>query len=199
MADANTSRPDLDPAEINSTIAYLSSRNDTDYAEALADCIMDPEPVEVAAFRSSQLAYRSLVACRYLIDHANTTIAYRKQLEESGQTVDDMTTKWKQRATARFRDRVGMERRLLEQIIAGDAARNGRISNAPSAQGRALRRLKQLHLDEFQRLKDEEQAKIDAETVRRGGKPKGTRAERKAGGSLPSRKPVNDKLRVFAD
>jgi hypothetical protein len=161
----------VDPEEVASTIAYLSTRTDEDFAEALADCIVDPLPAEVAAFRSSELAYRSLVAARYLIKHANTTMEHRE---------GDASVKWKQRRTARFRDRVGMERRLLEQIVAGDNARSGRVSNAPSAQSRALRRLKQRHLAEFQELKREEQAKIDAEAKERREQRKRERAAERA-------------------
>lgn len=152
----------VDPEEVASTIAYLNTRTDEDFAEALADCIIDPVPAEVAAFRSSELAYRSLVAARYLIKHANTTIELKKMGEDP-----DQSKKGRIKGTARFRDRVGMERQLLEQIVAGDNARNGRVSQAPSAQSRALRRLKQRHLAEFQELKREEQAKLDEEAAER--------------------------------
>ena len=146
-------RPEIDPVELRSTIEYLSSRTDEDFRDALADNLFEPDEVETAAFRHTELAWRSLAAARYLIDHANTTIKARE---------GDQSKKGAQLATARFRDRVGMERRLLESIVAGDRARNGILSNAPSAQSRALRRLKQRHLDEFQALKRVEQAKIDA-------------------------------------
>ena len=156
MADNRPPRQEIDPQRLAGLIQVLDRQTDVDFAEALADCIMDPEPVEVAAFRSGQLAHRSLAATQFLIDHANTTINTREG--------EDASRKWKQRATARFRDRVGLERKLLIQIVNGELARQGRDpSNAPSAQGRALRRLKQLHLDEFQALKREEQEKIDAE------------------------------------
>lgn len=159
----------VDPRRVQETIVYLNTRTDEDYAEALADCIMDPRPEEVAAFRSSELAYRSLVAARYLIKHANTTMEHRE---------GDASAKGKQRRTARFRDLVGMERQLLEHIVAGDNARKGRMSQAPSAQSRALRRLKQRHLAEFQELKREEQAKIDEEAAERR---RIRKAEREAG------------------
>jgi len=165
---ADRKRPEIDPDELRTTIEYLSSRTDEDFRDALADNIEDPVDVETAAFRDVQLAYRSLAAARFLIDHANTTIALK---------MADQSKKARVRGSARFRDRVGMERRLLESIVAGDRARNGILTNAPSAQGRALRRLKQLHLDEFQALKREEQEKIDREAAERREQ---RRAERRA-------------------
>jgi len=172
----------FDRDELAATIAYLNTRTDEDFAEALADCIIDPIPVEVAAFRSSELAYRSLVAARFLIKHANTTIELKKMGEDPNQS-----KKARIKGTARFRDRVGMERQLLEQIVAGDNARNGRVSSAPSAQSRALARLKQRHLAEFQDLKREEQAKIDAEAAERRRIRKAERdAERRGGAGRPN-------------
>lgn len=158
MAEPTRRRPAPDPAAVQETIDYLNTRTDKDFAEALADCIMDPVPDEVAAFRSPELAPRSLIAAQYLIDHAKTTIKYKEH---------EQTKKGAARGTARFRDEVKYELRLLEDIVRGERARLGIVDNAPNPRARALRRLKQRHLAEYQELTREEQAKIEEEKRQR--------------------------------
>ncbi len=131
----------------------LGLLSDVQYAESLADTIMDPDhpdhAVEVAAFRSPELAKRSLVATRYLIDHVNSTLKH-----PAGQS-----NAQRDRAAAHFRDRVGMERRLLEQIVTGLAAQTGRLDTSPNPRRRAMERLANLHYDEFRALVREEEEK----------------------------------------
>lgn len=125
--------------QVQAAVGELSALTDKRYAEALADCVMDPDPVEQAAFRSPELAPRSMVAARYLIDHVNTAI---RREGESGRA----------RRAEHFRDRVGMERRMLEAV----AGSNG--ESAVNPRGRAMRRLAQAHPREFLALVREEQA-----------------------------------------
>lgn len=147
MTTPTGDRPD--PAEVQATVANLTELPDQQFAEALADCVMDPDPVEQAAFRSDDLALRALVAARYLIDNVNATI--RQRADESGKA-------WALRAE-HYRNRIGMERRLLESIVAGIRARDGQIMAAPNPRGRAMRRLAEKHPQEFLELvRDEQEA-----------------------------------------
>lgn len=140
-------RPELDLVEVERVKQQLSALTDQAYAEALADCVMDPDPFEQAAFRSPELAQRSLIAARYLIDNVNSQIRQRQ---------DESKGAWGARA-AHFRTRVGMERRILDAIVTGLRAQAGVLSNAPNPRARAMRRLAQLHPEEFLRLVREEQ------------------------------------------
>lgn len=107
----------------------LEKRDRNAFAEALADNIMEPDPVETDAFRSDDLAFQSLAAARYLIDNANTVLRRRRRGSKE------------QRGTERFMQAVGRERRILENIVNGMRARKGMLPNAPNPRQRALRRL----------------------------------------------------------
>lgn len=120
-------------------VRQLAGLSEQTFTDSLADCIADPDPVEQAAFRGEQLAFRSLNACRYLIDHVNTTI--RKKESESG-------SEWRARAE-HFRSIVGRERRLLEYIVAGIRARQGILPAAPNPRARAKDELARRHPGEY--------------------------------------------------
>jgi len=137
----------IDDAAVTDLIGQLSALDDRAYAEALADCVMDPEPHEQAAFRSEALAVRSLAGARYLIDNVNSAI--RRRDGESNRA-------WQARAE-HFRNRVGMERRLLDAIVVGIRARAGLLPNQPNPRGRAMRELARLHPVEFLALVRAEQ------------------------------------------
>lgn len=133
-------RPDApDPAAVAEVLADLAELDDEGFADALADCIMRPDPVEQAAFRSPQAAERSLIAARYLIDNVNSTI--RKNDGESDGS-------WRHRAE-HFRNRVGMERRMLQAIVDGLRAQQGRLPNAPNPRARAREVLARRHPQEY--------------------------------------------------
>jgi hypothetical protein len=148
-----TTQPD--PALVQSTIAMLAGESDERFAESLADNIMDPMPEETAAFRSPELVARSVAAAKYLIDHVNTVIRTK--------TGDETSDKDVRRRREAFRNRVGYERRLLEEILRSEELQRGIIRNAPNPRARALRRLKQRHLAEYQDLVREETEKIAQE------------------------------------
>lgn len=134
---------------MSNSLAMLTDRA---FAEALADNVMYPDPLEQAAFRSPVLADRSLAACRFLIAEVNSTIRQRE-----GET----RGAWLRRAE-HFRHRVGMERRLLEAITAGLRAQRGVLPASPNPRARAMRRLATLHPERFLELVREEQA-VDRE------------------------------------
>lgn len=142
-------------AEVADLITLLSGQSDDRFSEALADCIMDPVPEEVAAFRSPELAARSYAAARYLIDHANTTMRTRAGEEASNKDL--------RRRTEAFRNKVGRERRILEELVRSLELQRGMIRSSPNPRARAARRLKQLHLAEYQELVREETEKLAEE------------------------------------
>ena len=140
------------PAEIADMISQLEILADVRFAEALADCIMDPEPTEQAAFRSEALAFRTLTAARYLLDHVNVTI-HRNDTESNGS--------WLKRAE-HYRNRVGMERRTVETIVAGLRAQRGMLTSTPNPRHRAMRALSAKYPVEFLALvRTEQQADVD--------------------------------------
>lgn len=147
-----------DPTLVESTIRMLAGQSDDRFGEALADCIMDPVPEEVEAFRSPELVARSAAAARYLIDHVNTVMRTREGPEASNKDL--------RRRTEAFRNKVGRERRILESILAEAELRKGIIRNAPNPRARAMKRLWQLNLQgdvpagTAQRLYEEEQEKV---------------------------------------
>lgn len=160
----------VDPAELEQMIHQLEVLSDTAYAESLADCVMDPDPVEQAAFRSDPLAERSLAAAIFLIENVNAQIRRNEGESAAG---------WKHRAE-HFRSRVGMERRLLGTVVDGIYARQGRIKNAPNPRRRAQERLVNLVLKgetvdvdtwrgllEDERLREIERKRLDKERRKR--------------------------------
>ena len=151
-------------------IEQLTVLGDVQYAEALADCVMDPEPTEQAAFRSDALANRSLIAARYLIDHVNSTIR-RNEAESNGS--------WAKRAE-HYRNRVGMERRLLETIVAGIRAQRGMLAAPPNPRGRALKELARRYPQEFLAIVREEQEKDRTRIAREKAERKELRKAEKA-------------------
>lgn len=107
----------------------LEVRAPVEFAEALADNIMEPDPIETQAFRSDELAFKSLKAARYLLDHSGAVLKRRRRGSQQ------------QQATQEFMNRVGAERRHLENITNGIRAKKGLTPNAPNPRQRALRRL----------------------------------------------------------
>lgn len=123
--------PNVDPVLLDRTITQLQALTDQAYAQSLADCVVDPEPVEHAAYRSDELAERSLAAAVFLVNTTNS-------LMKNGPSRDDPA--WVHR-TQHFLNRIGMERRLLGTIVDGMYARQGRVKNAPNPRRRAQERL----------------------------------------------------------
>lgn len=150
-----TRPPQPDPQHVAELVEHLDALSDVAFAEALADNIMDPDPDETAAFRSPQLVNRSADATRYLLARVNTE--FRQRPGESRGS-------WGKRAAA-YRDRVGLERRRLETIIAGLKAQNGILTAPPNPRGRAMRELARRHSAEFLAIVREEQEK-DRERAR---------------------------------
>ena len=155
--DAIEILPVEDP-RVQQMIAYLKTRTEDDFAEALADVIMEPYSVGVAAFHAPELRRKSLIACKYLADHARAVMRHREP---------SASNKFLQGATERFLAKVNRERRLIENQITGDLADRGIISQSPSPRARALRRLKQRHVAEFQELFREETEKLKEENRRK--------------------------------
>lgn len=122
----------VDPSALAAKVAELAAleaRDPTTFAEALADNIMEPDPVETAAFRSDDLAFKSLVATRYLIENTQSILRRRRRGSVA------------QRRTEGFIQKVGRERRVLENIVNGIRARTGVLPNTPNPRQRAMRRL----------------------------------------------------------
>lgn len=173
----NASTPDLPtPDEVAAKVEELRALEQLgvkEFADALADNIMEPLPVETAAFRSDALAFLSLTAARYLIDHANEILRQRHRSRHA------------RRGTQHFVNLVGRERRILENIVNGLRAKNGDLPNAPNPRKRAMQRLwnenmagdvpqgryKVLFLEEqelaAQRKRDEKKARRDARRAAR--------------------------------
>lgn len=124
--------------EVADLIRQFSALTEDRFAEALADCVMDPIHEEVQAFRSPELVARSLAAARYNIDHVNTVMSTREGPAASNTRL--------RRATLAFRNKMGRERRILESIVAEAELRKGIIRNAPNPRARAMKRLWQLNL-----------------------------------------------------
>lgn len=122
----------LDPHEVAVMKAQLSRVSDVAFAESLADCIMDPDAIEQAAFRSAELVERSRIAAKFLIDTTNSRIR--------SNAPDASKKEWEQRASY-FRDRVGMERRLLDRVALGLRAQLGELPTPPNPRAQAYREL----------------------------------------------------------
>lgn len=154
--------PALVAAKVDELVA-LENSDSTSFAEALADNIMEPDPVETAAFRSEELAFKSLAATRYLIENTRSVLARRRRGSEQ------------QRRTEGFLQKVGYERRLLENIVNGLRAQRGMLPNQPNPRRRAERRLVSENLagdvkrGRFRELVEEERA-IDAEKKKQAKK-----------------------------
>lgn len=122
----------VDPTELRRLIdqfVALEASDSKAFAEALADNIMEPDPAETAALRSEELAMKSLVAARFLIDNTNVVLRTKQRGTDE------------HRRTEHFINSVGRERRLLESIVQGLRAQHGILPTAPNPRGRAMRRL----------------------------------------------------------
>lgn len=167
MTQLGAGRPPVaDPAEVAAKIeefVALEATDPTSFAEALADNIMEPEPAETAAFRSEELAFKSLNATKYLIENTRSVLARRRRGSEQ------------QRRTEGFLQKVNYERRLLENIVNGLRAQRGLLPNAPNPRRRAERRLVNENLagdvkrGRIRELIEEEKA-IDAEKKKQAKK-----------------------------
>lgn len=127
-----TTEGPVDPGVTRAKIEELKALEQRDpnaFAEALADNIMEPDPVETAAFRSEELAFLAFNASKYLIDHANVMKRQRRR----GSRL--------QVRTDVFIQKVGRERRVLQARVDGLRAERGILPNAPNPRGRAMRRL----------------------------------------------------------
>jgi len=145
----------VDPDELAVTITYLEARSDPAFAQALAENVLDPDPVATAAFRSPQLATRSLSAARFVINRANNRI------RNADSTPDPARTRYVQ---TRLRDAVGFERASIQAVVDNmvDDPR-GAHGNAPSARSRAMRRMAREDPVRFLRFRREAEEQIAAE------------------------------------
>jgi hypothetical protein len=107
----------------------LEARDRREFASAVADNVLEPDPAETEALRSDALILKSLSACEQLL--ARTEQDLRRRRRGSAE----------RRRTLHFFEAVGRERRLLERIVAGRRAEKGILPNAPNPRQRALRRL----------------------------------------------------------
>lgn len=124
--------PGVTPVALAAKIAELTAleaADPTTFAEALADNIAEPLDIETAAFRSDDLAFKSLAAANYLIDRTNEVVRRHRRNSD------------KQRASIAFGHKVARERRILENIVGGIKARNGILPTAPNPRRRAQQRL----------------------------------------------------------
>lgn len=167
--------PALVAAEVQRLLALEQEQGPRVFAEALADNIMEPDPIETAAFRSDELAGLSHIAATYLIEHSNEVLRGRKR--GSRQAYD----------TRRFQMAVGLERRRLAAVIEGIRARRGILPNQYNIRRRAERRLVQENLKGpvpqgrfIEILREEEEAKKerDRDAKRARAKAKKARAPR---------------------
>lgn len=126
--------PALVAAKITELLDIERTLGSREFAEALADNIMEPDPVETAAFRSDELAALSLAGAIYLIDHSNEVLRDRRRSSRQAHE------------TRRFQMEVGRERRVLAHIVDGIRAKAGILPNQPNLRRRAERRLVQENL-----------------------------------------------------
>lgn len=110
-------------------LTALEASDPTTFAEDLADNIVEPIALDTAAFRSDELAFKSLAAANYLIDRTNEQARRHRANSD------------KQRATIAFGHKVARERRILENVVNGIKARNGILPAAPNPRRRAKERL----------------------------------------------------------
>lgn len=149
----------------------LEARDRNGFAEALADNIMDPDPVETAAFRSDELAFQALAAARYLIENSQVIMRQRRRGTAA------------KRGTENFIQQVGRERRILENIVNGMRAKKGMLPNAPNPRQRALRRLATENLKgdvPMGRFRDLIEEEIQADRDRKKEQKRARQLERRA-------------------
>ena len=146
-----------DTQDIARTVAYLAAMTDDRFVDALRDRIgdPDPDPIEVAAFRSPELAERTLIALNYAL----------REMASIEATVGRDSTAQKRRARQAYRSLLSRERAFVETIVNELNARKGIARNASNPRRRALERLAQLNYagdvprGKFKELYDEERQK----------------------------------------
>jgi hypothetical protein len=146
-------RDELDPAKIAEWAEHLDSDfTAQEYADELADNLKDsvdwarlgdrPPPdylspylmvrYKEAAFRSERLAVKSLAACRLILGQIHV------QLQRDA----EQKPHWA-RSARLFQNTVGYERRILEQVVAGQRAMSGVLPSSPNPRARAMEALKE--------------------------------------------------------
>lgn len=178
MSDRPTPPDPADVAEAVRMFAAVEATNPQDFAEQLADNIMDPDPVETAAFRHPDLAFKSEIATRYLLENARSVLARRRRGSQE------------QRRTEMFLSRVNMERRFLKLVTDGQRAQRGQLPAQPNPRQRALRKLASENLagdvpkGRFRvLLEQEKQADIDRKVAEKAERAAARKAAKLAKGS----------------
>lgn len=157
MSAADTAVRKPDPSRVRAIVAHLDQLPDVKYAEVVANVVMSrPEDLDVdaqAAMRTPALVAKSLAAVRFHIDQANARLK-----RSEGEDVRE----WRRRQE-HFKHRMGVERRLLENVQQGVLAQRGIVPNRPNPRQRAMERLKEKHYEDFKRFLEDEKARAKRE------------------------------------
>lgn len=128
--------PALVSAKAQELLAFESANGPRAFAEEVADILLapDPDPVEIAALRSEEVAFLAWNATKYLLEHSGAVLRTRRRGSQEAN------------ATKRFQVEIRREERLLEAIVNGIRARRGQLPAQRNPKRRAERRLVQENL-----------------------------------------------------
>ncbi|WP_199424596.1 hypothetical protein [Actinotalea solisilvae] len=145
-----SNRQPVESGSVAEMVRELAELRERQFVEAFSENVGDERRIETQAFRSPELAVRSLTAARQLVDNVNSAIRARE---------GESNKQWQRRAEG-FRAAVGRERRLLEAIVAGLRAQEGVLPAAPNPRARAFRELARNHPEEYVRLVRKHQREV---------------------------------------
>lgn len=140
------------PGHVQRLVDHLGLLGDTEFREALADNIMEPDPDETAAFQSPQLVARAMQACDDLRANARGVIRRLDEQATSGSDQARAEARARRRRTDHFVYMVGREKKRLELVRRGYQAQEGRVLAAPNPRQRAFEDLARKYPQEYLRL-----------------------------------------------
>jgi len=146
---------EADPELVAEELDFLTNATEDEFARELTEYVMARRPEQAVAFRSPALVRRTAKTADRLLKHHGPLV--RQTKVESGNAY--------QKRAERTRHAMALELRLAQTIIAGDDARNGRISRTPNPSNRARLRLAEEYPVRYLALKREEEA-----TAKRAGR-----------------------------
>lgn len=129
--------PALVAAKAQEFIAFEATHGGHAFAEELVVEILlapEPDPVELAALRSEEVAFLAWNATKYLLDHSGAVLRSRRRGSRAALS------------TERFRAAINRENRIFKQVVDGTRAKRGILPNERNVRRRAERRLVQENL-----------------------------------------------------
>jgi hypothetical protein len=126
------------PAELQRLITELDQLPNREFTRAFREYVVDQSSLEQAAYRSYQLAEKSLAAAKKIMNDVNADLRRREKQDAD----------WAASAR-RFRNLVGQEAGLIRSVVAALRQQAGHPVNSPNLRWQAAIELTKRHPVEY--------------------------------------------------